>query len=192
MFSGRHYLHRMRQANAAAIAKASAQHAESGQPPAPGSASPIANRPRRRTQKVVRKARPPHARSISLPSHAAALAHAKERLELALKHGHAPRTATSYCYAVKRYLKFTASLGYSERDSLPASEELLLLFIAEGLGAQALTTPKTTSRHSEPGTSRTIILGLAPLSSASSAKRCEPSGHARRKSARSGLQSRHT
>jgi integrase len=74
--------------------------------------------------------------------HIDALAQAKNRLELALAHSHAPKTSKNYDYAVRRYIQFAASIGYSETDALPASEELILLWICEGLGKTGPGTAK--------------------------------------------------
>jgi hypothetical protein len=74
--------------------------------------------------------------------HAQALQKARNRLALALEHGHAPRTSSNYNYTIKRYIKFAASIGFSERQALPASEELLLLFVCEGLGRTGPGTAK--------------------------------------------------
>jgi hypothetical protein len=76
------------------------------------------------------------------PRHIAALAQAKNRLELALAHSHAPKTSKNYDYAVRRYIQFAASIGYSETDALPASEELILLWICDGLGKTGPGTAK--------------------------------------------------
>jgi len=71
-----------------------------------------------------------------------ALAQAKNRLELALAHSHAPKTRKNYDYAVRRYIRFAASIGFSENDALPASEELILLWVCEGLGKTGPGTAK--------------------------------------------------
>jgi hypothetical protein len=80
--------------------------------------------------------------SIRPDHHANALSKARDRLALALAHGHAPQTSSNYSYAIKRYLKFAASIGFSEAQALPASEELLLLFVCEGLGRTGPGTAK--------------------------------------------------
>jgi hypothetical protein len=84
--------------------------------------------------------------SINKPSdsdrQASALVQAKNRLELALAHSHAPKTSKNYDYAVRRYVQFAASIGYSEDDALPASEELILLWICDGLGKSGPGTAK--------------------------------------------------
>jgi len=80
--------------------------------------------------------------SIRPANHAAALKQARSRLAVALAHGHAPQTSTNYSYAIKRYLNFAASIGFSEAQALPASEELLLLFVCEGLGRTGPGTAK--------------------------------------------------
>lgn len=71
-----------------------------------------------------------------------ALTQARNRLELALAHSHAPKTSKNYDYAVRRFIQFAASIGYSEDDALPASEELILLWICEGLGKTGPGTAK--------------------------------------------------
>jgi hypothetical protein len=73
---------------------------------------------------------------------ASALTQAKNQLKLALAHSHAPKTSKNYDYAVRRYVKFAASIGYSEDTALPASEELILLWICEGLGKTGPGTAK--------------------------------------------------
>jgi hypothetical protein len=112
--------------------------------PAPTARSGPAKAPKR-------KRRAPLSPSNSLPSttlpirpdnHAAALSKARNRLALALAHGHAPQTSSNYSHAIKRYLKFAASIGFPESDALPASEELLLLFVCEGLGRTGPGTAK--------------------------------------------------
>jgi hypothetical protein len=74
--------------------------------------------------------------------HTSALAQARNRLELALNHSHAPKTTKNYDHAVLRYIQFAASIGYSENEALPASEELILLWICEGLGKTGPGTAK--------------------------------------------------
>jgi hypothetical protein len=71
-----------------------------------------------------------------------ALVQARNRLELALAHSHAPKTSKNYGYAVRRYVQFAASIGFSEDDAFPASEELILLWICEGLGKTGPGTAK--------------------------------------------------
>lgn len=80
--------------------------------------------------------------SIRPDLHAKALEKARSRLALALTHGHAPRTSSNYNYTIKRYIKFAKSIGFAEHQALPASEELLLLFICEGLGRTGPGTAK--------------------------------------------------
>lgn len=75
-------------------------------------------------------------------SHASALAQAKNRLELTLSHSHAPKTSKNYDYAVLHYIKFAASIGYAEGNALPASKELILLWVCEGLGKTGPGTAK--------------------------------------------------
>jgi hypothetical protein len=80
--------------------------------------------------------------SIRHDHHAQALSKARNRLSLTLAHGHAPQTSSNYNYAIKRYLKFAISIWVSEAQALPASEELVLLFICEGLGRTGPGTAK--------------------------------------------------
>jgi hypothetical protein len=117
----------------------------------PPTQAPIA--PSKPALVLKRKHRSPLVSINSLPTvippirpdlHAQALQKARNRLVLALEHGHAPRTSSNYNYAIKRYIKFAASLGYSEKQALPASEELLLLFMCKGLGR---TGPGTTKNN---------------------------------------------
>ncbi|KIM20964.1 hypothetical protein M408DRAFT_29947 [Serendipita vermifera MAFF 305830] len=75
-------------------------------------------------------------------THQVALANARNRLQKALDHSHAPRTSKNYSDAVKRYIKFASSIGFPEEDALPASEELVLLWAAEGLGRTGPGTAK--------------------------------------------------
>jgi hypothetical protein len=79
---------------------------------------------------------------VTSQRHADALIQAKNKLELALAHSHAPKTSKNYDYAVRRYVNFAASIGYPEDAALPASEELILLWICEGLGKTGPGTAK--------------------------------------------------
>jgi len=104
---------------------------------------------RRRTVPIIPRPRIPSniisksVRSKIKPvKHVEALTIARTRLELAIAHGHAPSTASNYDYAIKRYLKFAGSLGFTEIQALPASEELILLWACEGLGRTGPGTAK--------------------------------------------------
>lgn len=136
MFSISRRIRRQRRLRAQSIA---ATHVELPVPPTP--------KPKRHPL-IKPKLVPPvlgHSSTINKPvgsRQASALAEARNRLQLALAHSHAPKTAKNYDHAVRRYVEFAASIGYSEDDALPASEELILLWICEGLGKTGPGTAK--------------------------------------------------
>jgi hypothetical protein len=111
---------------------------------APGVRSKPAPAPKRKRRSPLAPTNslPPAIPSIRPDHHATALSKARSRLALALEHGHAPRTSNNYNYAIKRYLKFASSIGFPEQQALPASEELILLFVCEGLGRTGPGTAK--------------------------------------------------
>jgi hypothetical protein len=59
---------------------------------------------------------------------------ANRKLERALSLALAPKTTNNYDKSVRLYLDFAKSIGVSEQDALPCSEEMLCLFLAQGIG----------------------------------------------------------
>ncbi|KAG8798143.1 hypothetical protein FRC16_007857 [Serendipita sp. 398] len=59
---------------------------------------------------------------------------AKQKLDLALQHGYAPRTWKNYANGAKRFIKFAESLGIPSDKCFPADPQMVCLFIAQGLG----------------------------------------------------------
>jgi hypothetical protein len=138
MFSFARRLRRQREAENSAIVSRPPPR----QAPIVPSKAALAPKRKRRSPLANNNSPPTAIPSIRPDHHAQALQKARNRLALALEHGHAPRTSHNYDYAIKRYLKFAASVGFSEKQALPASEELLLLFVCEGLGRTGPGTAK--------------------------------------------------
>ncbi|KAG8838202.1 hypothetical protein FRC18_005700 [Serendipita sp. 400] len=62
------------------------------------------------------------------------LEEATRKLTICLEHGLAPSTKRNYNNAIKRYLRFAASIGIQEDSALPCSRKTLSLFLCDGLG----------------------------------------------------------
>jgi hypothetical protein len=73
---------------------------------------------------------------------------ANKKLEYALSIALAPKTSRNYSGCVKRFLEFTGSIGLTEVGSLPCSDDLLCLFLAQGIGKTG------------PGTAKGLVSGI--------------------------------
>lgn len=59
---------------------------------------------------------------------------AHKKLTQALSLALAPRTTSNYNKSIKLYLKFAETIGVPENEALPCSDDMLCLFLAQGIG----------------------------------------------------------
>jgi hypothetical protein len=73
---------------------------------------------------------------------------ATDKLTYALSIALALKTSKNYLGCIRRFLEFTASIGMTEVDSLPCSDDLLCLFLVQGIG------------RTGPGTAKGLVSGI--------------------------------
>lgn len=61
-------------------------------------------------------------------------AECEDMLQLALGSALAKSTATNYASAIRKFVEFCASIGIDEADALPCSDDVLCMFLSDGLG----------------------------------------------------------